>query len=145
MIYMSISYSLIIIISLINTPFPLFILVLLTMITLALYIITIYSSWIAIITYLIYVGGLIVLFIFFINQGSNTLSYNRSALIFLVTFTQSITLPQPFNIYCIPSVTIILSKPIFFILSTIFLSLFLLLIVVVSIVSKREGALRPFS
>ncbi len=109
------------------------------------------SSWIRIIIILIYVGGLNVLFAYFIAIIPNQHLFTKPLLtsagrIFIISYTNFKLLPP--TLIHIPQSNLLITKILMNSDSTIFLLLalilFLALIAVVKIANRHRGPLRPF-
>nr|YP_009307964.1 NADH dehydrogenase subunit 6 [Typosyllis antoni]AOR87149.1 NADH dehydrogenase subunit 6 [Typosyllis antoni] len=111
------------------------------------------SSWMAMSVFLIYIGGLLILFSYFLsiqpNQFTTISTFTLTSLILLLMFKASTTkfyLPQmmSFNSHTLSIPFMMFSKnlPFIIIITSILL---MILIVVVKITISKSGPLRPFS
>lgn len=145
----SLSLNLVILISF--SPIVLGIKILLLSLSFAILLSTIISSWLPIATFLIYVGGLIVIFAYFLAiQPNHYMSFIASvsafaitAPIILLSLNNIIIFPHTFH-YSINTIFAILVYNSSLSILLIFL-LFFILIVSVKITSPRFGPIRPFS
>nr|YP_009331660.1 NADH dehydrogenase subunit 6 [Paraleonnates uschakovi]APG32411.1 NADH dehydrogenase subunit 6 [Paraleonnates uschakovi] len=106
------------------------------------------SSWFGLITFIIYVGGMLVMFAYFAALQPNQHITNWSWALFPLTLSImmfSLSSKTPMNLNLItPKINLLLTPvnmPVFIALS---LLLFLILIAVVKTSRSREGPLRPF-
>ena len=138
-------------ISLIITPSPIILglWIFLLALTVAI-IISSLSSWLAIIIFLIYIGGLLVLFAYFLaiqpNQftGITTLIlFTITGVIFLISTIKTTTHWTTFNIILpiIPFIIHVSNTTSILLLASLLL---LILVIVVKITSSKSGPLRPY-
>ena len=136
----------------ISSPLPLGIYVLLISIITTLIICSLASSWLAIITFLIYIGGMLVLFSYFLAIQPNQLITIRTftitsmiSLLLLIINTSKFHTPQLIIIKTIiPSIPFIISNYNLSFIIVIALILLFILVVVVKITTSLSGPLRPF-
>ena len=141
-------------ISLIFSPSPLIlgIWVILLSLSLTLFLCTLIPSWFTFLVFLIYVGGLLVMFSYFVAiQPNQQLGATKMAIISIIStlYLYLLTLNAiklPYKISDLNfSLRIIMSEPRILIVVLIGIFLFLALIVVVKITSSTKGPLRPYS
>lgn len=116
----------------------------------------IFNSWFAIIIFLIYIGGILVIFAYFTaltpNQPLNISTIWFSLLRALITtlsliFVSKFSLPTTFSTsfnYILPSITSIFLPKNTFLILLLATTLFFILVAVVKISILSKGPLRPF-
>ncbi len=112
-----------------------------------------FPSWFALLVFLIYIGGLLVIFSYFVaiqpNQQLGILKMlimSAISIIYYYIYLSPFLLKFPRKLKSLKfPVRIIISKPKIFIIILIGISLFLALVVVVKITSSSKSPLRPFS
>lgn len=141
-------FSLVILAPLINSPLNMGIVLIFYALIVSVYILLSLSSWISIVFFIIYIGGLIVIFSYFMSIIPNqplpsplTLTIFRNVLFFILFdyFYQRKTIPDPLTEF-----TAFIYQPYIQILATLLYVLFFILISVVAI-TKPMGRLRPFA
>lgn len=133
----------------ITSPITIAITILIISICIALIIATFISSWIAFLLFLIYIGGMLIIFAYFVATSPNApINYKIPLLISILTF---ISLFSILNINSTPyksNHSLILntfySPNTFSTLIILALILLLTMVIVVKIVNLQKGPLRPF-
>ena len=112
------------------------------------------TSWLGLIVFLIYIGGLLVIFAYFVALTPNILieSFSWVLLLLSITFILSSSILIIFIILPEKSTSLLSNTPIIFLLSsntfavvTLALVLFIALVSVVKICSQYSAPLRPFN
>lgn len=147
------SISLLLSVSLINTPLTIGFIIFLLTIVIRIILNLVFSSWLGIRVVLIYIGGLLVIFSYFIAINPNlklrlSIVAMRMSLSFFVLSIfwfslQNIFLRAPINYNII--ISSVISTKNMWIIFFLVISLFIALIAVVKITSLKSGPLRPFS
>ena len=132
-----------------SNPLTLGILILLTALLLSSIFASSISSWLAFLIFLIYIGGILVIFSYFVSVIPNqTLSINQLKFItitfILLTILSQWLLLTPIIKFSTPQINLIYTSsntPILIFLAS---TLFLIIVIVVKISSQRKGPLRSF-
>lgn len=109
-----------------------------------------YRNWFAYIIFLIYVGGMLVIFSYFVAMSPNQIIYLNVFVLRLFIFFLIITILlyskyyMPFRFSYKSSFYIIYRSSYFYILILLISLLLLIILVVVKLVNTSEGPLRPF-
>lgn len=135
-----------------SSPLVLGVWVILLSLSLTLFLCTLIPSWFSFLVFLIYIGGLLVMFSYFVaiqpNQQlglTKIVAMSRISGVYLLFLTNPlIKLPHKISETRF-SLRTVISAPRMFIIVLIGVSLFLALVVVVKITSLTKGPLRPYS
>nr|AOR07211.1 NADH dehydrogenase subunit 6 [Enchytraeus cf. crypticus SL-2017] len=131
-------------------PLSMGIIILMTSLMLTLIYSTMLTSWIAFLIFLIYIGGMLVMFAYFValtpNQQMNLMTLVPLVLLFITSFTYMLTYKMtptmsPTNMKFMYTFYLTNNVPLLLILALILL---FTMIVVVKLVTNNKGPLRPF-
>nr|AJO61896.1 NADH dehydrogenase subunit 6 [Whitmania acranulata] len=109
-----------------------------------------YSNWFAYMIFLIYVGGMLVMFSYFVAMSPNQIMYLNVFVLSLFIFFLIMTMLlyskyyMPFSFSYKSSFYMMYSSSYFYMLILLISLLLLMMLVVVKLVNTSEGPLRPF-
>jgi len=134
----------------ITNPVSLAILILIIAISIALSFSIFLSSWVAFLLFLIYIGGILIIFAYFVATSPNApinfkLPLTIGSITFIIIFIISHKLLPPYNFTQSTSLNTFYSTESYRTLFILALVLLWAIIVIVKVVSLPKGPLRPFN